>query len=409
MTPSNRNQPRDRQSRAGFGLLGLVVALLVVGGIGYFVYSKFFTAPPAPPAPPPPTVSIKEVAPKDMPLMFEYAGRTAGSREVEIRARVSGILKKRAYVEGDWVKQGQLLFVIDREPFEASKAQASALAASAESDWKRVSELYKEQAVSGREYDAAKALYEQTRAQSRTASINLAYTTVTAPISGVTSKEGLSEGSLVTADSSLLTRLTQLNPLYVDFAYPDTEAMMQRQGVASGKISIPEDKMLRAEIRFGDGTVYPKEGLISFTDSIIDPQTGTMHARVVLENAEYAILPGQFVRVVVKGFVQKNAMTVPDQAIMQSPQGQFVYVVDAENKATMQPVTLGALNGEDRIIEQGLKAGDKVIVQGMIKVKPSQPVNIAAPTPPADTATDAKAAPNTDKPADAPAPSAKKE
>lgn len=360
-------------------LVPVLIAIVVIALIIYGAFKLFGGEAPQAPQMPPAAVVAEEVKAEDIPLTFEYAGRTAGSREVEIRARVSGILQERSYVEGSEVKKGQLLFKIDSAPFEASRAQAQALLTQTERDWKRVSELFKEKAVSAREYDEARSAYDQARAAIQTAGINLDYTTVTSPITGVTSKEGLSEGSLVTADTSLLTRVTQLDPLYVEFAYPDSDAVSQRQQVSSGKLILPSDKKLHAEIHFGDGSVYDKEGAIDFTDSFIDTQTGTVRARAVLPNPDGAVLPGLFVRVIVKGFTRPNAITVPDKAIMQGPQGAFVYVVTAEGKAAVKPIVLGGLvNGKNqlRLVDSGLETGDKVIVEGMIKVRPDAPVNV---------------------------------
>ena len=241
--------------------------------------------------------------------------------------------------------------------------------------------LLKEKALSPREYDEAQATYAQLKAEIDTANINLGYTKVTAPISGVTSKEGLSEGSLITADTSLLTRLTQMDPLYVNFAAPDAENMKQRQDVANGKLSLPGDGTLKAEIRFGDGSVYNHEGTINFTDSLIDEQTGTIRTRAIVPNPENTLLPGQFVRVIVKGFVRKNTIAIPDQAILQGPQGMFVYVVDGAGKAAIKPVTPGDLSDGMRIIESGLAVGDVVITENMIKVRPGAPVKLPEPAP----------------------------
>lgn len=367
--------------------LTLIAGITVGVAVVFFGYRAIFSGDAAPQHQMPPApVTVEEVHIKDIPLTYEYSGRTAGSREVEIRARVSGILQKRTYVEGSEVEKGQLLFRIDPAPFEAALAQAKALMVQTERDWGRVSDLYREKAVSSREYDEARSAYEQARAALKTAQINLDYTTVTAPITGVTSKEGLSEGSLVTADSSLLTRVTQLDPLYVEFAYPDSDAISQRMDIASGALTLPEDGKLRAEIHFGDGTVYPEEGVIDFTDSIIDAQTGSVRARAVVPNNGNNILPGLFVRVVVKGFTRPASIAIADRAVMQGPQGQFVYVVQDGN-AAIKPIKLGTVITSEgkrlRLVTEGLEEGDAVITEGMIKVRPGAPVSIGSAAQPA--------------------------
>lgn len=331
------------------------------------------------PAPPPPEVVVEQVAPKDIPLTFEYAGRIAGSREVEIRPRVSGIILKRHYLEGEKVKKGQLLFTIDPAPFEAALSKAEATRKETERDFSRAESLHKESAISGRDYDIAKSAYEQAEADAKTAKINLGYTTVTTPITGTTSKEVFSEGSLVTADTSLLTTVSQLDPLYVNFAVPDAEAMEQREMIASGKLQLPKSKKLAAEIHFGSNQIYKHEGVIDFSDSVIDVATGSVKNRATLPNADGSLLPGQFVRVVMKGLTRLQAIAVPTPAIMQGPQGTFVYVLTADSKAEVRPITLGMLVGDRQIVETGLNAGDTVITEGVVKVRPGTPVKVAAP------------------------------
>lgn len=356
-----------------FGIIAIVILVVAVVGLG-----SLFSGKKGPGGPqggmPPAEVTVTTVAPADVPVKFEYAGRTAGFREVEIRARVSGILLKRTYAEGQLVQAGDVLFAIDPATFQAALAQAQATYNQAERDWNRSAKLFEQKALSARERDQSLSAYEQAKAQLKTARINLNYTTVIAPITGVTSAEAMSEGSLVVADQSLLTRLTQLDPLYVNFAYPDTESTQQRRDLASGRLTMPDDRRLKAEIHFGDGTVYQQEGDIDFTDSIIDPQTGSVRARAILPNPDAGLLPGQFVRVVVKGFVRRNAIAIPDQAIIQGPQGAMVYVVDAADKAQIRPVVLGPLEGTQRLVESGLNTGDRVIYEGMIKVRPDSVV-----------------------------------
>jgi membrane fusion protein (multidrug efflux system) len=365
-------------------------------------------------APPAAEVGVITLQPRDVPIENEYAGRTAGIREVEVRARVTGIVQKRTYVEGQRVKAGDILFVIDPAPFAVALARAQARLQDAEAqlrqaerDWARVSALFAENAISARERDTSQSTLDLARANLAAAAtdveaarIDLSYTHVEAPVSGITSLEVRSEGSLVgpgTADS-LLTRITQLDPLYVNFSYPDTDALRQRQLLASGELTMVGGERLAAELRFGDGTVYGQQGYISFTDSIIDPATGTVRARAVFPNPDASILPGQFVRIVPKGLVRKGAMVVPQAAVMQGPQGSFVYLVGEDSKAKVQPVRTGTTIGSEWLIEEGLKPGDQVIVDGVIKVRPGAPVKPAAPqVQPGEAANPAPAANNEEK------------
>lgn len=349
----------------------------------------------APAAPPPPEVLLKTVEAKDIPISYEYAGRVAGSREVEVRARVSGILMERTYTEGELVKQGDLLFLIDPAPYEAALAQAEAMLqqqqanlAQADREWKRISALFERNAVSARERDSAlstlelaKAAVAGARAELRTARINLDYTRVEAPISGVTSQEAVSEGSLVGTgqDYSLLTHISQLDPVYVNFAVPDAEALQLRNMQESGALTLPADGRLRVDLRLSDGSTMDDAGYVDFTDSTIDPGTGTIRNRAVVANPNRDLMPGQFVRVQVKGMMLRNAVTVPQMAVLQGAQGMMVYVVNGENVATPRPIRIGRAIGDSWLVQDGLKGGERVIVEGVIKVRPGQAVRPAEP------------------------------
>jgi membrane fusion protein (multidrug efflux system) len=339
-----------------------------------------------------PEVSVVEITPQDIQLEKEYAGRVAGFREVEVRARVSGILLEKKYAEGQKVNQGEVLFIIDPEPFNASLDQAHAKLKDAQArftqadlDWKRIAALFKEKAVSARERDdalsrfnQARAGVEQAKAEVKSAKINLDYTVVKAPITGITSQEIRSEGSLIgtSPDQSLLTRITQLDPVYVNFAYPDSDMLELRQLSSQQDHNNQKNHEATTILKFGDGSSYKHMGKVNFTDSIIDQKTGSISARAIFDNPDIQLLPGQFVRIFIKDLTRKDAITIPERAIMQSPKGPFVFKLDDKNAALIQPVTLGPLTAQGQIIESGLKKGDKVIFEGMIKVRPNQPVAV---------------------------------
>lgn len=352
---------------------------------------------------PAPEVLVETVREGPLPLVLEYAGRTAGYREVEVRAQVSGILQERTYQEGARVQKGQVLFRIDPRTYQAALgsakgalAQEQARYRQTERDLRRVRELQKKGFASESELDNAISNFEQSKANVQAAEANvqakqidLDYTTVKAPISGITSKETRSEGSLVVAgdpNSSLLTQLTQLDPLYVNFGYPDTEAERLREGVQSGRLTLPDDGKLTAVLKFGDSSTYPLEGRVDFTDSFVNTGTGTVSARAVVPNPEQKLLPGQFVRVLIKGITRPGTITVPERALSQGPRGTFVFVVDKDGVARMREVKTGDTTEGRWVILSGVSAGDRVIVEGLPRVRPDAPVKaVEAPadgTPP---------------------------
>lgn len=347
----------------------------------------------AAPTPPPPAVSVEVVTVATQPLVLEYPALTAGFKQVQVRAQVNGILRERRYVEGSKVKQGQVLFVIDPKPYEAamarakgSQAQMQARTWQTERELKRIRELQKRGFASEKELDDATSNYEQSKAnlesskadvQSR--QIDLDYTTVEAPISGASSQETVSEGSLMVAgdpNASLLTSITQLDPLYVNFSYPDADAERFRREIQAGTVRLPDGKKLTAELKMGDGSLYPLKGTVDFIDSLINTGTGSVSARVVIPNPDLKLFPGQFVRVLIGGLSIPDAISVPQRAITQSPAGTAVFVVDAQGIAHVRPVTLGSTVADRWIVKNGLQAGDKVIVEGLPKVRPDMPVSI---------------------------------
>ncbi len=355
-------------------------------------------ASPAAATPPPAQVLVEQTKLEDLAFYLEYPGRTAGYREVQVRAQVSGILQQRSYQEGSQVKQGQVLFSIDPRTYQAALARAKGALAQeqaryrqTERDLRRIRELQKKGFASESELDNAISNFEQSKANIEAAKaevqskqIDLDYTTVEAPISGITSKEAVSEGSLIVANdpnSSLLTQITQLDPIYVNYAYADREAARLREDVQNGVVRLPEDNQLTAEIIFGDGSLYAQKGKVDFTDSLIDKGTGTVSARAIVPNTEQTLLPGQFVRIRISGMVRPNSITVPEKALAQSPAGNFVYVVDEQGLAQPRPVDTDMINKGRWVIRSGLKEGERVIVDGLIRVRPKQPVQVVDALP----------------------------
>jgi membrane fusion protein (multidrug efflux system) len=337
------------------------------------------------------------IRPHDVPVTYEYAARISAYRNVQVRARVGGILLHRNFVEGTEVKAGEVLFEIDPAPYQAELERAQAQVAQAQAqyqqsirDAERAEQLVQQKVQSAAVRDSAfatrdlnKAAVAAAQAQLRTAELNLSYTKVTAPISGITSQEQVSEGSLIGTDatSSLLTSITQLDPVYVNFSFTDTEsAEIQKLRAERGATGEDADR-LKIKILFGDGQPYDHEGTIDFTSSSLDTETGTLGARAVVQNPERRLIPGQFVRAVILGIQVKNAVTIPKAALMQGPQLQFVYVVNKDDVVEVRPVTVARELDNEWLISDGLKEGDRVVTEGVIKAHPGakvQPVDAAA-------------------------------
>jgi membrane fusion protein (multidrug efflux system) len=333
-------------------------------------------------------VGVVRVAPQTVSLDRVYTARAQAADDVEIRARVQGTLLKRNYTEGSLVKAGAVLFQIDPAPFEARVQQAEAdlnraqaQHRQAEREWTRTSALFKDNAVSARDRDAALSALElaqagvaTSRAQLRDARIQLDYTQVKAPISGYAGMRALSEGNLV-APNSLLTTIRKLDPVHVVFSMPEVDAIAHRQRAQNNGPT--GNQMMSATLLLSSGKNYEHQGVIDFTATAMDPQTGTMQARATFSNPRGLLLPGQFVRVSLNGFELPNTILVPPQAVGQGPQGPTVFVVDDKNVAQVRSVKLGQNTQNGQIIAEGVNPGDRVIVEGVAKVRAGNPV---APT-----------------------------
>ncbi|KGM34447.1 hemolysin D [Inquilinus limosus MP06] len=334
-------------------------------------------------APPPPEVTVQEVSAGPVPLTYTYAARVSAFREIEVRARVGGILLKRDYIEGERVREGQELFRIDPATYQAEVArvqaqlqQAQAQLANSRINAERAAKLFASRAGSERDRDDTaaqvrtdEAAVAAAQAQLKTAQLNLDYTTVTAPLGGMTSIEEVPEGSLISTNG-LLTRITQLDPAYVSFSFSDADFAEIRRLLDEGKAEGPQDRRFPVTVKLGDGRTYDQGGTINFTDSIVDNQTGTIRARAVLPNAQGLLMPNQFVRVTVSGLTLKQGVVVPQMAVMQGPQGPFAYALGEGNKAEARPLTLGREVEGGWLVESGLKGGDRIITEGVIKVRP---------------------------------------
>lgn len=327
-------------------------------------------------------VAAIEVAPRQVPVSFEAVGRTEGSRDIQVRARVAGIVEAQLYREGDAVEAGAPLFRIERAPFEIELAQARAALAQetaraelARSELERLQALADRRAISRKEADQAASTARQAeaamrfmQARVRQAELNLSYTTVRAPIGGVTGRALQSVGTLVQPnnDSALLTTITRNDPIWVRFGLSEAEYARLRALDARGT---------EVRIELADGREYADPGRVNFAASTVDEKTGTVQMRAELPNRRGELLPGQYVRVrVIAG--TEEAIVVPQAAVLQDGSGRFVYIAGADGKAVQRPIRAGAWLGGDWVVLEGLKPGDAVIVDNLTRVRPGTLVKI---------------------------------
>lgn len=345
----------------------------------------------APPAPPPPEVVVQVVRTTPVPNIVELPGRLQAVRTAEVRARVDGIVERRTYVEGTDVRAGAVLFQIDPKPLKArlDAAQATLRRAQAEAknaarNVERFEPLVARNAISQQEFDAAQARLAQAeadvgsaQAQVEQARLDLGYATVTAPISGRAGRAQVTEGALVSAaEGTLLTTVEQLDPIHVNFSQSSGKLLELRRDMETGRLRIPDLKSIQVTLLLEDGTAYGEAGRINFLDMAVDPGTGTVSLRAEVPNKERVLLPGEFVRARVEAGSNPSGIVVPQKAVQLSSSSATVMVVEANNTVAVRPVKLGDLFGEDWIIEDGLKPGERVIVEGRMKVQPGMTVRI---------------------------------
>lgn len=344
-------------------------------------------------APPNPTAAalpaaVLEVVPQRVPIAVEAVGQIEGSKEVEVRARVSGILLKRLYNEGDLVRAGAPMFKIDPAPFEIALAQVRAQMAQEQArneqskrESGRLKQLAAEKAISQKEYDDATsnlklsdATLQAAEANVQQAELNLSYTNVTAPVSGVSGRAARSEGSLITAGAdSLLTTISQVDPIWVRFSLSESDLakLPQRRLVRGAQVEV--------SLILADGTRYPGKGRLNFAATQIDTRLGTQQLRAEFDNAKGQLLPGQFVRAQLVAGQRDNVFLVPQTAVMEAEAGYMLFVMDKEGKAALRPVQLGDWIGSDWVVLGGLAAGDRVIVDNLLKLRPGVAVSPLAP------------------------------
>ena len=341
---------------------------------------------------PPTLVDVMQFEPRTVVVEREYAGRMRGSREVEVRARAEGILVTRLFAEGQVVEEGQPLFVLDPDPFrialqsaDAERANAQAARNQARREYDRIRGLLDQNAISRREYDRALAdreLAEASLARAdaavASAALNLEWSTVAAPVGGITGLETVSEGNLISR-GNLLTTISQLDPIHVRFSMPESDALLRQadlreltaQGMTAEQIAVARS----VRLVLPDGSTYPTPGYMDFTDSTVDPRTGTVSARAIFDNPDHVLTPGQFVRIRASVRLLRDVILIPQDAVRHGRTGAQVFVME-EGVVRARTVQLGPVVEGSQVILDGIGPGDQVIVSGLAALRDGLPATI---------------------------------
>ena len=342
------------------------------------------------PEPAPLEVTTLAVQARDVPVAVEYVAQTQSSQAVNIQARVSGFLDKRVYTEGAFVKAGQVLFRMDPKPFQAQvdgaaaalqRNQAALDVASA--NLKRTKPLVEQNALSQKDLDDATGQYEQaaaavaqSKAQLQSAQLDLSYTTITSPVDGISSYAAIADGTYLSPQNSQLTTVSVLSPMWINFSISENQIQRITNEVKQGLLKLPADLQMTVEIEQVDGSLYPHTGRITFADPSYNPQTGTFLIRATVDNPKGVLRPNQFVRARLRGAVRPNAILVPQRAVQQGGQGHFAWVVNKDGKAERRPVVVGDWYGDNWFINEGLRSGDQVAVDGVQRLSDGAPVKV---------------------------------
>jgi len=337
--------------------------------------------PPEGPVP----ISVASVQSGNFPAILEATGQTMAFNTVQVYARVNGYLQKRVYTEGQKVNKGDVLFLIDPSDLKNSLESAKAAYELANANhintvaiYNRIKPLASANAASQQDLDNAianernaAAAVMGAKAALEQAKLNLSYTTIKAPMSGYVDKSKMDVGTYISAGANgLLTTMYQSDPMYINFTFSENQKIARQNALASGKLIAPKDGQYEVELTLGDGTVVNKKGRINFIAPFIDPMTGTISYRALIDNRDHLLLPGQFVHVKVKGMEWKDTLYVPQKTLMTGEKGKFVYSIEANNTVTAKPVVATQWIGENVIIESGVNMGDKIAADGLAKLKP---------------------------------------
>jgi len=350
--------------------------ILILGTLGAALLAACGEQAGPPPQMPPASVGVLTIAPQPVALSTELAGRTSAYAISEVRPQISGIVQRRLFTEGSNVKAGQPLYQIDAAPYRAVLDSAEAQLNASRTRAERYGALLKQSAISAQDNDDAQAAYKLAQANVQSARINMNYTRIIAPISGRIGASTVTEGALVTANQpSALATISTLDPIYVDIDQSSNELLALQRAAQAGAVDSKGSATATVSLKFDDGTTYAHPGKLQFTDVTVDAATGAVRLRAIFPNPEGLLLPGLYVRAALTQGVDPQGILVPQQAVGRDPKGDpTVLVVDAKNMARLRPIKTGRAVGNQWQVLDGLKAGEKVIVEGLAKVMPDMPV-----------------------------------
>ncbi|HEY3931747.1 MAG TPA: efflux RND transporter periplasmic adaptor subunit [Verrucomicrobiae bacterium] len=362
----NSNRQRNSIKKTGAPLICGAVILLALAGCGKKQQNVA----------PPPEVGVVTIQAGSLPITTELPGRIDPVRTAQVRARVAGILLKRVFEEGSDVKAGDVLFQIDAAPYKASLDSANANLLQAQQQVQRYKSLVEINAVSKQDYDNAVSAEAQAQAAQEIAAINLGYCTITSPISGRIGQALVTEGALVgQGEATEMAVIQQLDPIYFDFTESSTELLKLRHQFDSGQLKKLAPNEAKITLQLEDGTVYPQEGKLLFSDITVDPTTGMITLRAEFPNPDDLLLPGMFARARLEQAVDANAIEVPQRGVVYGADSKpTVSVVTPDNKVEVRPVTVSSAVGDKWIVTGGLKSGDRVILEGLQKIQPGMAV-----------------------------------